>query len=261
MTDFQAFILGLIQGLTEFLPVSSDGHLELANHIFHHSGGENFLFTIYVHIATVLSTIVVFRHEIVNLLKKGVSFHINQETVYLTKLLFSAIPVAILGLFFRKEVESLFNGNILLVGICLLITAGLLFLAHFYRGKSSKEISWWHSMVIGIAQALAVLPGLSRSGSTIATGILLGNKKEEITRFSFLMVLFPIMGAMFLDFIKAKPASGSGIGLLPLAIGFVTAFTTGLLACKWMIGMVNRGKLIYFAVYCSIVGLIAIFAA
>lgn len=261
MTDFQAFILGLVQGLTEFLPVSSSGHLELGNHLFHHTGGENLLFTVTVHLATVLSTLVVFRYEILRLVQGGLTFRTNQETLYLLKLLFSAIPVAIIGFFFRKEVESLFTGNLLLVGGCLLVTAGLLYLAHFYRRKASGEITWGHSMVIGIAQAIAVLPGLSRSGSTIATGILLGVKREAVARFSFLMVLLPVLGASFMDFFVSTPGTVSGIGWVPLAIGFVTAFLSGWLACQWMISLVTKGKLIYFAIYCSIVGLIAIFAA
>jgi undecaprenyl-diphosphatase len=261
MTDIQAFILGLVQGLTEFLPVSSSGHLELGNHLFHHSGGENLLFTITVHLATVFSTLVVFRHEIIRLVQGGLTFRANQETNYLLKLLFSAIPVAIIGFFFRKDVESLFTGNLLLVGSCLLVTAGLLCLAHFYHRKASGEITWGHSMVIGIAQAIAILPGLSRSGSTISTGILLGIKREVVARFSFLMVLLPVLGASFMDFFVSKPITISGIGWVPLAIGFVTAFLSGWLACQWMMKMVTRGNLIYFAIYCSIVGLIAIFAA
>jgi len=261
MTEIQAFILGLLQGLTEFIPVSSDGHLELGNYLFGNTGGENLTFTIVVHAATVLSTLVVFRKDILSLLQKGLSFRHKEETVYISKLLLSAIPVAIVGLFFRDEVESLFTGNLRVVGACLLITATFLIFAHFYKGEKTRKITWMHSLIIGLAQAVAVLPGLSRSGATISTGILLGNDRSEVARFSFLMVLLPIIGAVTLDFLTIGPSGGNSIGFLPLSIGFITAFLSGLLACKWMIHVVSRGKLIYFAIYCIIVGLIAIFAA
>jgi undecaprenyl-diphosphatase len=261
MTEIQAFILGLLQGLTEFIPVSSSGHLELGNHLFHNTNGENLIFTITVHAATVLSTLVVFRHEILSLLRNGLTLRINEDTVYISKLLLSAIPVAILGLFFRDDVESLFSGNLTVVGTCLLGTASLLMFAHFYRGKQEHKISWMHSLIIGLAQAVAVLPGLSRSGATISTGILLGNDRKEIARFSFLMVILPVLGAATLDLLTLKHNSVISIGILPLSTGFITAFFSGWLACKWMIGMVSRGKFIYFSIYCLIVGLIAIFAA
>ncbi len=261
MTEFQALILGILQGLTEFLPVSSSGHLELGNHLLHTPVGENLTFTLTVHAATVLSTIFVFRKDIANLLKNGLTGKKNRESVYLGKLLLSAIPVAIVGLFFRDQVESLFTGNLLLVGCCLLVTALLLTFAHFTKVKEGREISWTHSLVIGIAQAIAVLPGLSRSGSTIATGIILGNDRKEMARFSFLMVLLPILGANFLDIIGGDLKNDQGTGVLPLVIGFVAAFGTGLLACSWMIRIVSRGKLIYFALYCLVIALIAIFAA
>jgi undecaprenyl-diphosphatase len=261
MTEIQAFLLGLLQGLTEFLPVSSSGHLELGNHLFHTTSSENLEFTITVHAATVLSTLVVFRKEILGLLLNGLTFKRKEDTVYISRLLLSAIPVAILGLFFRDEVESLFTGNLTVVGTCLLITATLLIFAHYYRGKQSHTIRWTDSLVIGIAQAVAVLPGLSRSGATISTGILLGNDRKEVARFSFLMVMLPVIGAVLLDFMTLKQSSEFTMGFLPLSIGFITAFFSGWLACKWMIGIVSRGKLIYFAIYCIIVGLIAIFAA
>jgi undecaprenyl-diphosphatase len=261
MTEIQAFLLGLVQGLTEFIPVSSSGHLELGNHLFHNTGGENLIFTVTVHAATVLSTLVVLRKEIFSLLLNGLTFRQNEDTIYISKLLLSAIPVAILGLFFREEVESLFTGNLAIVGTCLLITAILLIFAHFYKGKQNQEISWAHSLIIGLAQAVAVLPGLSRSGATISTGILLGNDRKEVARFSFLMVMLPVIGAVVLDFLTLKHKSEISIGILPLFIGFITAFLSGWFACKWMISVVSRGKLIYFAIYCLIVGLIAIFAA
>jgi undecaprenyl-diphosphatase len=261
MTEIQAFLLGLLQGLTEFIPVSSSGHLELANYLFHNASGENLIFTITVHAATVLSTLVVFRKEILGLLLNGLTFRNKEDTIYISRLLISVIPVAILGLFFRDEVESLFTGNLTVVGTCLLVTATLLFFAHFYRGKQNHKIGWIHSLIIGLAQAVSVLPGLSRSGATISTGILLGNDRKEVARFSFLMVLLPVIGAVALNFMTLKHNGEISIGILPLSIGFITAFFSGWLACKWMIGIVSRGKLIYFAIYCIIGGLFAIFAA
>jgi len=183
----------------------------------------------------------------------------NKETTLILKLLLSTLPVTIIGLFFRVQVESLFKGNLLAVGICLLVTAALLAFASFYKGKQLHEISWSHSIIIGVAQAIAVLPGLSRSGSTIATGILLGNKRKEVAEFSFLMVLLPVLGAAFIDLTNVDFIGGPGI--LPLGIGFVTAFVTGFLACSWMIKIVSKGKLIYFAGYCLVIGLISIFTA
>jgi undecaprenyl-diphosphatase len=261
MTEIQAFLLGLLQGLTEFIPVSSSGHLELGNHLFQNTSGENLVFTLTVHAATVLSTLVVFKKEILDLLLNGLTFKHKENTVYISRLLFSAIPVAILGFFFRDEVESLFTGNLMVVGTCMLITATLLIFAHYYRGKQNHKIRWTDSMVIGLAQAVAVLPGLSRSGATISTGILLGIDRKEVARFSFLMVMLPVIGAMALDFMTLRHNSEINIGILPLSIGFITAFFSGWLACKWMIGLISRGKLIYFSIYCIIVGLIAIFAA
>jgi len=259
MTEFQAFLLGLLQGLTEFLPVSSSGHLELGNHLLHINSGGNLRFDLTVHAATVLSTIVVFRKDILNLLTGGFRFKLNSETQYILKLLISAIPVGIIGFFFRKEVEEMFTGNLLLVGICLILTALLLALAYFKKGKQLKEISWIHAFIIGIVQAIAVLPGLSRSGSTIATGLLLGNNRKETARFSFLMVLIPVLGAFFLDILSGDFSNEAKTGIVTLMIGFFAAFLTGVLACRWMIKIVSKGKLIYFAVYCLIIGLIAIF--
>jgi len=261
MTVFQALILGTLQGLTEFLPVSSSGHLELGNHILHTPVGGNLSFALAVHAATVLSTLVVFRKDIINLFTHGLTVKKSPESAYLGKLLLSMIPVAVVGLFFRDKVEALFTGNLLLVGCCLLVTAALLTFAHFTKEKREKEISWTHSLVIGIVQAVAVLPGLSRSGSTIATGIILGNDRKAVARFSFLMVLLPILGANFLDIIGGDLKNDPGTAVLPLVVGFVAAFGSGLLACSWMIKLVSRGKLIYFALYCLVIALIAIFAA
>jgi undecaprenyl-diphosphatase len=261
MTEIQALLLGILQGLTEFLPVSSSGHLELGNHLLHINSGENLRFDLTVHAATVFSTIAVFRKDILNLLAGGITFKLNSETQYILKLLISAIPVAIVGFFFRKEVEEMFTGNLLLVGVCLLLTASLLALAHFKKGKQVKNIRWSHAFIIGIVQACAVLPGLSRSGSTIATGLLLGNDRKETARFSFLMVLVPVLGAFFLDILSGDFSNEANTGIVPLLIGFFGAFLAGVLACRWMIRIVSKGNLIYFAMYCLVIGLIAIFAA
>jgi undecaprenyl-diphosphatase len=260
MNEIQALILGLLQGLTEFLPVSSSGHLEIGHAVLGVKTGNNLLFAVTVHLATVLSTIVVFRKDIFNLITDLFAFQWNASTVYVSKLLFSAIPVLVLGLFFAGQIEQFFTANLVLVGSMLLITSGLLAFAHFAK-KRELQITWGKALVIGIAQAMAVMPGISRSGATIATGLLLGIKKDEVARFSFLMVLVPILGAAFLDVIGGDFSKASTIGILPLVIGFLAAFFSGLLACSLMIKLVKRGKLIYFAVYCLIVGLIAIFAA
>jgi len=260
MTAFQAFLLGIIQGLTEFLPVSSSGHLELGHVLLDIHGHENLLFAVVVHGATVLSTLVVFRKDLVQLFSGLFAFKWNEETRYALLLLLSVVPVAVVGLFFREEVEGLFTGNLFFVGLMLLVTAGLLALTRFVR-PGKKKIGWADALIIGVAQAVAVLPGISRSGSTIATGLLLGKRKEDMARFSFLMVIFPIVCANLLDISSGKLSDGNTIGFIPLAVGFAAAFFSGLLACKWMISIVKKGKLIYFAIYCFIVGLIAIFAA
>ena len=260
MNELQAFILGLIQGLTEFLPVSSSGHLEIGHAVLGVKTESNLTFAVTVHVATVLSTLVVFRNDIAKLLTDLFAFQWNESTKYIFKLLLSSVPVLIIGLFFVKEVEQLFTGNLLLVGSMLLVTAGLLSFAHFVK-KREKEITWGRAFIIGVAQAVAVLPGISRSGATIATGLMIGAKKDEIARFSFLMVLIPVLGAAFLDLLGHDFSSEAAIGTIPLIIGFLTAFVSGVFACSAMIKIVKRGKLIYFAVYCIIVGLIAIFAA
>lgn len=260
MNEIQAFILGLIQGLTEFLPVSSSGHLEIGHAVLGVKTESNLTFAVTVHAATVLSTLVVFRKDIVILLTDLFAFKWNESTQYIFKLLFSAVPVLIVGLFFAKEVEQFFTGNLLLVGSMLLVTAGLLFFAHFVK-KREEDITWGRAFVIGIAQALAVLPGVSRSGATIATGLVTGARKDEIARFSFLMVLIPVLGAAFLDILGHDFSTESAIGTTPLIIGFLAAFVSGVFACSAMIKIVKRGKLIYFALYCIIVGFIAIFAA
>ncbi|MCK5730056.1 MAG: undecaprenyl-diphosphate phosphatase [Draconibacterium sp.] len=260
MNEFQALLLGILQGLTEFLPVSSSGHLEIGSALLGVKTTNNLLFAVVVHVATVLSTIVVFRKDILELLKDLLAFEWNESTIYVSKLVFSAFPVLVLGLFFKEEVEQLFTGNIVMVGSMLLVTAVLLGLTHFVKNSDGK-LTYLKVFIIGIAQAMAVIPGISRSGATIATGILLQTKKNEIARFSFLMVLIPILGAAFLDIASGEVTSNISIGLLPLLIGFVAAFISGLLACSWMIKIVKRGNLIYFAIYCLVIGLIAIFAA
>ncbi|MCG6187393.1 undecaprenyl-diphosphate phosphatase [Maribellus maritimus] len=260
MNEIQALILGLLQGLTEFLPVSSSGHLEIGHVILGVQSENNLLFDITVHVATVLSTLVVFRKDIVSLFKGLFAFQWNESTIFVSKLLLSAVPVMILGLLFKDQVEKLFTGNLLLVGSMLLVTALLLSFAHFAK-KGEKKITFGKSLIIGIAQALAVMPGISRSGATIATGLLLKTKRDEVARFSFLMVLIPILGAAFLDIVGGDFTSGETIGTIPLLVGFLAAFASGLLACAWMIRIIKKGKLIYFAIYCLIIGLIAIFAA
>lgn len=260
MSEIQALLLGILQGLTEFLPVSSSGHLEIGHAVLGITTGNNLLFAVVVHLATVLSTLVVFRKDIAALVKGVFKFQWNEETKFVSRLVFSAIPVLILGLLFKDQIELLFTGNLILVGSMLLFTAGLLAFAHFAK-KGTKEITFAKSLIIGIAQALAVMPGISRSGATIATGLLLKNNKDDVARFSFLMVIIPILGAAFLDLISGDYSTAINIGIAPLIIGFFGAFLSGLAACAWMIKIVRRGKLIYFAIYCLLIGLIAIFAA
>lgn len=260
MTELQALLLGILQGLTEFLPVSSSGHLEIGHHLLGVEGHNNLLFAVAVHVATVLSTLVVFRKDILELAKDLLKFQWNEATIYVAKLLFSSIPVLFLGLFYKDEIEALFTENLVLVGSALIFTAFLLGATHFAPAGESR-ITFLKAFIIGIAQAVAVIPGISRSGATIATGLLLKNKKEEVARFSFLMVLIPILGAAFLDIVSGEVTSEESMGLAPLLTGFFAAFISGLLACSWMIKIVKRGKLIYFAVYCLIIGLIAIVAA
>lgn len=260
MSEIQALLLGIVQGLTEFLPVSSSGHLEIGHYLLGIKNHNNLLFAVVVHFATVLSTIVVFRSDIGDLLFALFSFKWNDATKYIAKLVVSSIPVILLGLFFKDDIEALFSGNLHFVGSMLIITALLLLLAN-YTKKGVKEISFLNAIILGIMQAFAVLPGISRSGATIATGLILGNSKKDIARFSFLMVLIPIVGASFYSIIKGDLNNETEIGMWPLIIGFCSAFISGLFACKWMISIIKKGKLIYFAIYCFIIGLIAIFAA
>ena len=256
MSWLEALILGVVQGLTEYLPVSSSGHLQIGHALLGTAGEENLTFAIVVHAATVLSTLVVLWREVAQLFVGTFTTTAwNDEKKYVCKLLVSMIPVFVVGMFFKDEVEAFFGNGLLLVGICLLITATLLAFAYFAKPRQKAEISYVDSFVIGLAQAVAVLPGLSRSGSTIATGLLLGDKKESVAQFSFLMVLIPILGEAFLDLLDLCGSGAAlGIGWLPLAVGFVAAFVSGCLACKFMLALVRRGKLMYFAIYCAIVG-------
>lgn len=260
MSWIEALVLGIIQGLTEFLPVSSSGHLQIFSTFFGIQGEENLTFAVAVHAATVCSTIVVLRNEIWELLRGLFRFSWNPETIYIAKIVLSMIPVAVVGLFFKDYVESIFGAGLTIVGISLLITAGLLAFAYYARPRQKTSISFRDAFIVGIAQACAVLPGLSRSGSTIATGILLGNNKEKVAKFSFLMVLVPILGEAFLDLLKGgfSPAE-SGISMLSLVVGFLAAFLSGYVACSWMLNLVKKGKLIWFAIYCLVVGLLILF--
>lgn len=258
MEWFEALVLGIIQGLTEYLPVSSSGHLAIGAHLFGLSGEENLAFTVAVHVATVLSTIVILWKEIVWLFKDLFKWQWNEGTRYIVNIAISMIPVAVVGLFFKDKVEAIFGSGLVVVGICLLVTATLLAFSYFAKPRQRETISPFHAFVIGIAQAVAVLPGLSRSGSTIATGLLLGNKKEKLAQFSFLMVIPPILGEALLD-VKDIAEVGvstamAGLPTLSLVVGFLAAFVFGCLACKWMIDIVKRGKLIWFAIYCAVVG-------
>lgn len=260
MDWLQALILGIIQGLTEYLPVSSSGHLEIGNALLGVEIEENLTFDVMLHVATVLSTLVVLWSEIDWIMRGLFKFQMNAETKYVLNIVVSMIPVGIVGVLFKDQIEELFTGNLLLVGCCLLVTAALLTFTYFAKPRQKEHLSWLDALIIGIAQAIAVLPGVSRSGSTIATGLLLGNKKEKLAQFSFLMVIPPILGQALLSvmkFAKGEEAFG-GVGALPMAIGFVAAFLSGCLACKWMINIVKKGKLVYFGIYCAIVGLAAI---
>ena len=257
MTAIQAIILGVVQGLTEFLPVSSSGHLMLASELLgtDMSAADDLTFSLTLHAATVLSTIVVLWREVWRLLRGVFSTKFNDEQAYLLKIVISMIPVGIVGFCFKDYLEMAFS-SVLVVGIMLLVTAMLLFFAYKAKPREKEDISYRDALIIGIAQAFATMPGLSRSGTTIATGLLLGNKKESVASFSFLMVLPPILGNALLDVVKGE--FGGGVEIAPLVAGFITAFVVGCLACKFMIEIVKRGKLVWFALYCATVGVVAI---
>ena len=270
MNWFEALVLGLIQGLTEFLPVSSSGHLEIGHAILGTATEENLIFTVVLHVATVLSTLLVLWHEVAQLFKGTfTTTKWNAEKDYVAKILVSCIPVFIVGMFFKEEVENFFGNGLLLVGICLLITSTLLFLSEYLTKQRMRkqtdeaevghEVTYKDAFIIGIAQAIAVLPGLSRSGSTISTGLLCGVKKSAMAQFSFLMVLIPVLGEALLDTLDLlKGELVVELGWLPMVVGFLAAFASGAAACKWMIGIVRRQKLTYFAIYCLAAGALAI---
>ncbi|ARN78357.1 UDP-diphosphatase [Nonlabens spongiae] len=261
METLDAFILGCIQGLTEFLPVSSSGHIELGKAVLGTeiaSQEENLLFTVVVHFATALSTIIVFRKDIIELLKGLLSFQWNEESQFAFKIALSMIPAVFIGLFFEDYLESLFEGRVILVGFMLIVTGLLLFLAG--RAKlTGKDVGWKDAVIIGVSQAIAMLPGVSRSGATISTSVLLGNDRTKAARFSFLMVVPLIFGKIAKDILSGDIVMESQSSI-PLVIGFAAAFVTGLLACTWMIALVKKAKLHYFSYYCFAVGLIAIVA-
>ena len=270
MTWFEALILGLIQGLTEFLPVSSSGHLEIGHAILGTASEENLIFTVVLHVATVLSTLLVLWNEVAQLIKGTfTTMKWNTEKDYVAKILVSCIPVFIVGVFFKDEVEAFFGNGLLLVGICLLITSTLLFLSEYLTKLRMRkqadgeeighEVTYKDAFIIGIAQAVAVLPGLSRSGSTISTGLLCGVKKSAMAQFSFLMVLIPVLGEALLDTLDLlKGELVVELGWVPMVVGFLAAFVSGAAACKWMIGIVRRQKRTYFAIYCLAAGALAI---
>lgn len=260
MDWLQALVLGIIQGLTEYLPVSSSGHLAIGSYLFGIDGEENLAFTVLVHVATVMSTFVVLWKEIDWILKGLFKFKMNDETKYFLNIVMSMIPIGIVGVFFKDKVEEIFGSGLLIVGCCLLLTAVLLTFSYYAKPRQRENISMKDAFIIGLAQACAVLPGLSRSGSTIATGLLLGNKKEKLAQFSFLMVIPPILGEALLDVLKAAKGEEAfgDISVLPLVVGFIAAFVSGCIACKWMINIVKKGKLIYFGIYCAIAGAVTI---
>lgn len=283
MNGFEAMILGLIQGLTEFLPVSSSGHLVIGRELLGIEAPEDIVFEVVVHAATVLSTIVVFRREIWALLKglfnvkdEIAARRLNDETTYLLKIGVSMIPIFVVGMFFKDYIKEAF-GNILVVALALVVTAMLLFLSDYVSRKrgeaeggaegsagadagAGSEVSWLQAIVIGIAQAFAAIPGLSRSGTTIATGLLSGVKKEAVAQFSFLMVLVPILGEAFLEIVGGEMAA-STTGPLALCIGFASAFISGVFACRVMIALVKRAQLKWFALYCAVVALVILFSS
>lgn len=260
MSWLEALVLGIVQGLTEYLPVSSSGHLAIGSALFGIEGEENLAFTIVVHVATVFSTLVILWKEIEWIFRGLFKFEMNSETRYAINILISMIPIGIVGVFFKDTVEAIFGSGLLIVGCMLLVTAALLAFSYYAKPRQKENISMKDAFIIGLSQACAVLPGLSRSGTTIATGLLLGNNKAKLAQFSFLMVIPPILGEALLDMLKLVKGEdiAGDIPTLSLVVGFVAAFLSGCLACKWMINIVKKGKLIYFAIYCAIAGLVTI---
>ena len=262
MEWYEAIILGIVQGLTEFLPISSSGHLEIASYILKTNPSENLMFNVVVHIATAISIIYVFRKDI-NEIIKGLTQFKKEQVDFIIKILISSVPVGVVGVLFEKEVESFFTGNIVLVGSMLLITAALLFFTYFKKDDSKKNISYTDAIAIGLAQALAILPGISRSGSTISMALLLNVNREKATKFSFLMVLVPIFGILILKSIKGFTEISETSNLIlfesSYVFGFISALFSGVFACKMMLKIVKESKLIYFSAYCLLVGSIGIY--
>ena len=258
MDIIEAIILGIIQGLTEFLPVSSSGHLELVKAILGDTSvpEESMTLTVVLHFATALSTVVIFRQEVGEILKGLFQFKWNEQTKFSAKIVLSMIPAVIIGLLFEDQLKSLFDGNVLFVGLMLLITAILLLLADKAK-NTNKDVSFTNSIIIGISQAIAMLPGISRSGATISTSVLLGIDRTKAAKFSFLMVVPLIFGKIAKD-ILGGDINFQSSEIIPMSAGFIAAFVAGLLACQWMIALVKRSKLSYFSIYCAIVGVIAI---
>lgn len=274
MEWLDALIMGIVQGLAEYLPISSSGHLEICRDLLgiKLSGADSLEFDVMLHVATVLSTIVVLWREFAPLCVSFFTFKRDRNFFYVIKILVSCIPVAVVGIFFKDTIEAFFGGGLGIVGICLCVTAALLTFSYFFRTRpleqhtninsyKGRDITMLDAFIIGCAQAVAVLPGLSRSGTTIATGILLGDRRDHVAQFSFLMVIIPILGEALLDvkdMIGGESVGSQAIGWLPMLIGFLASFIVGCIACKWMLNIVKRGKLVWFAVYCLIVGVICI---
>ena len=258
---FAAILLGIIQGLTEFLPVSSSGHLEITTFILEHFGSEglpeeNILMTVVLHAATALSTLFIFRDEVAQIFRGLLQFEWNEEFQFSLKIIISMVPAAVVGVLFDEQIDALFGGRILLVGSMLIVTGLLLFIADKAK-NTTQSVNFGQSLIIGIAQAIAILPGISRSGATISTSVILGIDREKAARFSFLMVVPLIFGKMAKDILSGEMASESA-ALIPLIAGFVAAFITGLIACKWMISLVKKSQLKYFSYYCFTIGILAI---
>lgn len=261
MSLLEALILGIIQGLTEFLPVSSSGHLQIGAAILGINSSDNLLFTILVHGATVLSTIIVFWKEIISIIKGLFKFELNEETKLVFYIILSMIPVGIVGVFFESQVEQFFDGQVIFVASMLMVTGFLLLATHYLKAKNTTgELSYTKSIIIGLSQAFAVLPGISRSGATIATGLIIGVDKEKATRFSFLMVIPPILGATLLKIkdLFEEPSLHADISSGALIVGFTGALVFGIIACRWMINIVKKGSLIYFAYYCFVAATITL---
>lgn len=273
MDTLDALIMGIVQGLAEYLPISSSGHIEICREVLGLKlpGAEALEFTLALHVATVLSTIVVLWREFAGLCRSFFTMRRDENSIYVWKILLSCIPVAVVGLFFKDDVETFFGDGLTVVGVCLLVTAALLAFAYFFRRRPSNissgrerehDIRWFDAFVIGCAQAVAVLPGLSRSGSTIATGLILGDRRDRLAQFSFFMVIIPILGEALLeikDMLGGSAVQAGSIGWSSLVVGFLAAFVVGCIACKWMIALVKRGKLVWFSVYCVAMGLVCLF--